>query len=226
MWSQQWCVTDLRNIDRESRKIICENGGKHPLGSTALLYLPRHVGGRGVKSVEAEYKQIKIKSAVKLYGNEYPTMGLVRAFEKQAAVKGHRSLVKGAGKSAEELGVSQNLSYPNPKLYEEEGKEVPKEKIKDKLKQRIRGQYAEKPRERWQGKLLTSRWDDEDLSKQEYFTWMSTWQRATTHDRNIPLLVASAHITSSYPRLYKIGTTPANGITCRLCGKGTAGMAP
>ena len=60
MWSQQWCVTDLRNIDRETRKIICENGGDHPLQSTALLYLPRHVAGRGggrergVKSVEAE----------------------------------------------------------------------------------------------------------------------------------------------------------------------------
>ena len=146
MWSQQWCVTDLCVIDRESRKIIGENGGKIPLGSTALLYLPRHVGGGGgggggprrhvlFKSVEAEYKQTKIKSGVKLYGNEDPTLGLVRAFEEQVAVKGHRSLVKEAGKFAEELGVSLNLSYPNLKLYDEEGKEVPKEKIKDKLKQ-------------------------------------------------------------------------------------------
>ena len=47
MWWHQWCVTDLRNIDRESRKIICENGGKYPLGSTTLLYLPRHVRGEG-----------------------------------------------------------------------------------------------------------------------------------------------------------------------------------
>ena len=102
------------------------------------------MGGRGVKSVEAEYKQIKIKSAVKLYGNEDPTMALVRAFEEQAAVKGHRSLVKEAGKFSEELGVSLNLLYPNPKLHDEEGKEVPKEKIKNKLKQRIRSQFAEK----------------------------------------------------------------------------------
>ena len=40
----------------------------------------------GVKSVEAEYKQTRIKSAVKLYGNEDPTMGLVRTFEEQAAI--------------------------------------------------------------------------------------------------------------------------------------------
>lgn len=75
--------------------------------------------------MEAEYKQTYIKSVVKLYGNEDPTMGLVCAFEEQAVVKGHRSLVKGAGKFAdhEELGVSLNLSYPNPKLYDEKGKE-------------------------------------------------------------------------------------------------------
>ena len=94
--------------------------------------------------MEAEYKQTKIKSAVKLYGNKDPTMGLVRAFEERAAVKGHRSLVKAAGKFAEELGVSLNLLYPNPKLYDEEGKEVPMEKIKDKLEHRARGSVRRK----------------------------------------------------------------------------------
>ena len=197
------------------------------MGSTHLGHLHSCISldtwGHGVKSLEAEYKQTKIKSAVKLYGNEDPTIGLGRAFEEQAAVKGHR---KEAGKFAEELGVSLNLSYPNPKLYDEEGKEVPKEKIKDKLKQRVRGQYAEKIRgERWQGKLLTSRWDDEDLSRQECFAWMTTWQRAPTHmiagmtelyEQMLPTKVYSCH---------KTGTTPANDTTCRLCGKGTESMA-
>ena len=130
--------------------------------------------------------------------------------------------MKEAGKFAEELGVSLHLSYPNLKLYDEEGKEVPKEKIKDKLKQRVRGQYAEKTRgERWQGKLLTSRWDDEDLSRQECFAWM-TWQCAPIaglmelYEQMLPTKVYSYH---------KIGTTPANDTTCRLCGKGTESMA-
>ena len=55
MWSQHWNLSDLRNIDRQARKIICDNGGKHPLGSTALVYLPRALGGRGLRSVETEY---------------------------------------------------------------------------------------------------------------------------------------------------------------------------
>ena len=96
MRSQHWNLTDLRNIDREARKVISENGGKHPLGSTALLYLPRHQGGRGLRSVETEYKHTKIKSAIKLYQNKDPTMSLVRAFEERAADKGNQSLIKEA----------------------------------------------------------------------------------------------------------------------------------
>ena len=156
-------------------------------------------------------------------------MGLVRAFEERAAVKGHRSLVKAAGKFAEELGVSLNLLYPNPKLYDEEGKEVPMEKIKDKLEHRARGSVRRKKEkkkrgERWQGKLLTSRWDDEDLSRQECFAWMTTWLRAPTqtiagmmelYEQMLPTKVYSYH---------KIGTTPANDTTSRLCGKGTESM--
>ena len=34
MWSQHWCLTD---IDRQARKIVCESGGKHPLGLKATV---------------------------------------------------------------------------------------------------------------------------------------------------------------------------------------------
>ena len=32
MWTQHLPVTDLQQIDREARKIVVNNGGKHPLG--------------------------------------------------------------------------------------------------------------------------------------------------------------------------------------------------
>ena len=54
MWILHWSLTDLRNLDREARKIIVSSGGKHPLSSTALLYLAREKGGRGLRSVEDE----------------------------------------------------------------------------------------------------------------------------------------------------------------------------
>ena len=62
MWTQYWPLAELREIDRETRKLVSEYGGKHPLSSTAVFYLPRALGGRGMKSVEHEYKVIKIKA--------------------------------------------------------------------------------------------------------------------------------------------------------------------
>ena len=54
MWTQVWPIAELQRIDRDTRKVITENGGKHPLASTDLLYLSRQAGGQGLKSVEAE----------------------------------------------------------------------------------------------------------------------------------------------------------------------------
>lgn len=56
MWTQHWPVTELKRVDREGRKIIVENGGKRPCGPTAILYMSREKGGRGIHSIEEEYK--------------------------------------------------------------------------------------------------------------------------------------------------------------------------
>ena len=115
---------DLQQLDRETRKIMVENGGKHPLGSKALLYLPRKVGGRGLKSVENEYKLTKIKTAVNLYQKQDPTMKVVREFEERATETGHHSLIKDAVKYAKELDLDLKLSELNPTCRTADGNEV------------------------------------------------------------------------------------------------------
>ena len=62
-------VDDSQRLDRETRKVICECGGKYPLGPMAMMYLPRRRGGRGLKSIEEQYKVTKKKSAVKMFAN-------------------------------------------------------------------------------------------------------------------------------------------------------------
>ena len=37
MWTHHWLLTELRKIYREARKIIVENGEKHPCGSTSII---------------------------------------------------------------------------------------------------------------------------------------------------------------------------------------------
>ena len=68
MWTQEWPVTELKRLDREARRIVVENGGKHPSGSTAIINMPREKGGRGLRSIEKEYKVTKISYiSYKLY---------------------------------------------------------------------------------------------------------------------------------------------------------------
>ena len=129
MWTQTWPIANIQHLDREGRKIIVENGGNHPKGSTAILYMSRKLGGRGLKSVENKYKNTKIKAAVKLYCNADPTMAAVRSFEELA---GRHSIIKDAKKYAEELDLQLWLNFPNP-VAVADGKEFEAKKVKQAI---------------------------------------------------------------------------------------------
>ena len=77
-------MAEFKRLDRKARKVIVENRGKHSLGSTALVYLPRRLGGCGLKSIEREYNQTKVKAVVRLYTNKDPVMDAVRRFDKRS----------------------------------------------------------------------------------------------------------------------------------------------
>ena len=74
----------------------------------------RDRGGRGLRSVETEYKETTVKAAVKLYQNRDPAMKMVREFEEKAESKGYQSMTKKAGKYAEEYGLHLQLKHPDP----------------------------------------------------------------------------------------------------------------
>ena len=75
------------------------------MGTTDLLYLPTKFGGRGLKSVESTYKNIKVKTAIKLYANEDPTMHMPREFEEKCERTERRSLKKDTERYASERGL-------------------------------------------------------------------------------------------------------------------------
>ena len=80
--------------------------------------------GRGLKSVENEYKLTKIKTAVNLYQNQDTTMKVLREFEEKATESGHHSLIKDAVKFAKELNLDLKLSELNPTCRTADGNEV------------------------------------------------------------------------------------------------------
>ena len=91
--------------------------------------MSRKLGGRGLKSVRNEYKNTKIKAAVKLYCNTDPTMAAVRSLEELAVRNGCHSIIEDAKKYAVELDPQLKLNFPNPTGVAD-GKEVEANKVK------------------------------------------------------------------------------------------------
>ena len=171
MWTQNWPLEELQS-EIDTRKLISENNGIHPLSFSAVLYLPRDKGGRGRKSVEQYYKLIKIKAATKLNENPDLTMRGVRIFEGKACEKGFSSLVTDAYKFAEEMATSLNLATPDPSCSSQwaPAKRISRHQVRQHLKKAVEEKLKEKVEDqRWQGRLLWTRREDDQLSEHGCF---------------------------------------------------------
>ena len=210
----------MRQVDRDARKIVTEGGGKHPCGTTSLSYLPRDKGGRGLRSVETDYKEMKVKAAVKLYQNRDPAMKMVIEFEEQAESKGYQSMTKEAGKYAEEYGLQLQLNYPDPAVcVTEEGEVVPGDKLKTRLRKfresRMEGVVEE---QKWQGKLITARKEDGDLNTEQCFWWLSEWRTCPTHTIAGIFEIYEQLLPTRLYAIHRTQASPTSDPTCRLCG--------
>ena len=99
----------LQQIDREARKIVVENGGRHPCGSNALLYLPRSKGAEAY--VQLRWNIKPRRSRVQL-DSTVTAMKMVREFEERVEEMGRRSMVKEAFRFVEELDLELDLEHP------------------------------------------------------------------------------------------------------------------
>ena len=123
----------------------------------------------------------KIKAAVNLYCNADPMMAAVRSFEELAIQNGPHSIIKDAEKYIEEMGLQLWLNLPNPTAVTN-GKEVKAMKVKQAIykahQHKIHSVVSE---ERWQGKLIKNRWDNEKVKLKECFAWLILHGRMPQH---------------------------------------------
>ena len=98
--------------------------------------------------------------------------------------------------------------------------EVPAEKIKAHLKKSQEKQLEEMVRDqKWQGKLLRARWEDESLNKSGCFAWLKEWRSCPS---NVIAGMFELYEQLLPTKLYhsqKTRTIPANDVQCRLCNK-------
>ena len=153
-------------------------------------------------------------------------MRLVRAFEENAGNNGHQSLVKGSIKHSEEMGITLQLECPEPTCSDMKGNKVSEKNLKNILKMAVREERKDKVRnENWQGKLIRSRWEDEQLDQQGCFAWLRSWKDAPTHTI-AGMMELYEQLTPN--KLYtscKTRTTQGDDVTCRMCGKAPESLA-
>ena len=117
--------------------------------------------------MQNEYKNTKIKAAVKLYNNANPTIAALRSFEELAVQNGRHSIIKDVTKYTDELDVQFCLSFRNPVAFAD-GKEVEAKKAKQAIyKARQQEIQVAVYEETWQGKLIKNRWDHEKVKLEE-----------------------------------------------------------
>ena len=222
MWSSDWPINTLKQLDRECRKIIQEYGGLHVSESTKAMYLPTKEGGRGLKEVEMKYKVTKIKTANYIIHSQDPRIQLVKRFEERKATKGLKSVLKDAKKYAEELDVA--FTYDETKTtLTSQGKTTEVEKASPKLigefltpiiNNRYKTEYKD---QKWLGALTTLQYDDIDIAA-DSLALLQTW-------KNIPDIVLSVNTsirqqllpTATYKK-YKLHQQ-VEDIKCRMCGQ-------
>ena len=113
--------------------------------------------------------------------------------------------------------LRSTLNFPNPVAFADDKEFEAKKVMQAIYKARQREIQAKVAEERWQGKLIKNRWDDEKVKLEECFAWLSSRKNAPTH--------TIAGVQELYQQLlpnrvyYNRKTkSQVTGEKCRLCG--------
>ncbi|XP_068675406.1 uncharacterized protein [Montipora capricornis] len=191
MWTVDWRLNDLRQLDRETRKVIQEHGGMHNSGSSKLLYLPTYQRGQGLIEIETIYKITKIKVSNYLMRSEDPRLQLVRRFEEMKVAKGLKSVLKDAANYAKGLGITITFDKAKTVLTNEDQKTIEVQQSSPKhisnfLTQAKNSIYMKETSEqKWLGAFTTAQSEDKEMAT-DVCKLLQKW-------RNIPDIVYSVN---------------------------------
>ena len=173
-------------MDAIIRKNMNISGAKHTNLMNAAVYLPRAKGGRGLRSIEQTYKEVKIKMAMKISNTKDQRVQLVKNFHNVNRESNSYSIYKEAVKYATEFGLNLAITDNTVKINFPDGRQIDSEDensntiLGKSLKITRNEKYlVEILRSPWQGATLKSRREDESITS-GYFDWLSSWKACPT----------------------------------------------
>ena len=220
-WSIKFTSKFLKEADIAIRNAMNVSGAKHTHLMNAVVYLPRAKGGRGLKSLDQSYKEIKVKVAEKLINTEDKRMLIVKQFHTFYFDKPNYSIFKEANNYVKDMGFGCEIVKERSDIFfrnteDNTNSEVHKTKLSSEMeKKRIEVNVGQILASNWQGLNFKARMDDDTINK-NYFAWLKNW-------KSCPSSVMIEFFNLFYQTLptlcYQQGryVTDMDNTKCRLC---------
>ena len=133
-------MSEIRKMDRKTRKMFTMERMNHPKADVERIYLPREMGGRGLTQLELAYKTTTVGLNVYLEQTDDKLLKLVYQHDKNKKLY---SQTNDARKFINELEVL-NLSRKDHEPITKFPKRV-KQETKKNLQKKMRQTWEEKP---------------------------------------------------------------------------------
>ena len=181
-WAVKFPIKVIKDMDVAIRNNMNVTGGKHTNLMNAINYLPRSVGGRGLRSLEQTYKNTKMKLSVMLVYERDQRLGIVKQFHLLAKDTNSFSIFKDAERYSLEIGIKMEVEIDNVTLVDIETNElIPEKALAKKIRSNVFSKnHNEVLSSTWQGVNLKQRIEDKNVVK-DYFNWLQRWRTCPTN---------------------------------------------
>ena len=225
LWTEKVNLGDLREIDMSIRNIMNINNAKYKLQANSSLYLPRSLGGRGLKQIEYIYKITRIKAAARILTDVDPEMKTVKEFDLLRMKKNRSSIIRDAiAYSCEDFNAEFVQLENGFELHygdEQNRKSTSDISTLSKLlkKSLVENIKDEMYKSTWQGVTLKDRSVDNEVIFNGCFDWCVKWKDCPVEIINdIQSMYLQITPTLSFQK--HRGIKNVNSTDCRLCHNG------
>ena len=220
-WSMKFTLKVLKDMDVAIRNAMNITGSKHTNLMNAVVYLPRMKGGRGLKSLEQTYKEVKVKVAAKLINSDDRRMLIVKQFHSNYFEKPNYSIFTEANNYMKDIGLDFDIVKEGSDIHFRNREDTKVIKIDEKKistvleRKRELGNVGEIIGSNWQGLNFKARMEDATINK-NYFIWMKNWKSCPT---GVIMEFFNLFFQTLPTLCYKKGRggTDIDNTTCRLC---------
>ena len=206
----KWSGRDLISMDRETRKIICQNKSHNRSASLERLYLPRKDGGRGLQGVQLTWEREVVNCGAYLLTSEDRRVQVAMLLQTKLSNMGKYTLI---GK-ANEILRKYDLTNLTP-LEEGSSADTPKTMVANLRKAQQKVQEDRLSRKPLHG-VYTAQVKRPETDRKSTYAWL-TDSKLKSETESLIVAAQDGVVQTAVYRV-KIKGEPGS-LACRMCDK-------